>query len=146
MDFAVDLNRDDHAAATALLLGVTSWNQPPGRKYLTGEVTDEARRYFKGCARAFFIKMEPGTHVYRHRDPREVVDNFDTDHIVVSTNDQSFICWEDPRTKEACQVHLKLGHRYRILDRGVLHWAVNNGDTDRVHLLIEYPISSRRRA
>ena len=37
------------------------------------------------------------------------------------------------------EVHLEHGKRYRIVDRGVMHWAVNDGDTDRIHLLIEYP-------
>jgi hypothetical protein len=137
MDFAIDLHRDDYAAALRVLARVSQWNKPPGRNYWTGEA-DLDNPLLDGAARAFFIKMEPHTDVYRHRDPREVWENFNTDHIVVSTNDQSFICWED-HLGIAHRQHLDLGKRYRIVDRGLLHWAVNDGDTDRIHLLIEYP-------
>lgn len=135
--FAVEIPGDVHAAVLEVLSQVKDWHRPPGRKYQTAEATFIDHPLLDGCARAFFIKMQPGERVHRHRDPREVVDRFDTDHIVVSTNDQSFLCWKD-ESGEHTQ-HLELGKRYRILDRGLLHWAVNEGATDRVHLLIEYP-------
>lgn len=134
--FAVELPGDDHAAALRILENTTEWHRPPGRQYDTAEVSDLSHPFLAGASRAFFIKMQPGTHVYRHRDPKEVTEHFDTDHIVVTTNDKSFICWQ---SKGDRKVHLDLGKRYRILDRGVLHWAVNDGETDRVHMLIEYP-------
>lgn len=137
MEFAIELPGDDHAAALSVLSQVTEWNQPPGRQYLTGEATQIDHPLLHGCARAFFIKMGPGARVHRHRDPDEVTKHFDTDHVVVSTNDRAFICWDDESGEGL--VHLELGKRYRIIDRGVLHWAVNDGDTDRIHLLIEYP-------
>jgi hypothetical protein len=137
MEFAKDLCRDDHAAASELLSKVTEWNQPPSRLYWTAEATGLDSALLEGCSRAFFIKMQPGTNVYRHRDPESVVKHFDTDHVVVSTNDQSFICWMEDGIEHS--QHLEHGKRYRIRDRGLLHWAVNHGDTDRVHLLIQYP-------
>jgi len=135
--FAIELPGDDHAAALQVLAQVTKWHCPPGRTYHTAEATRIDHPLLSGCARAFFIKMTPGAQVHRHRDPPGVVDFYDTDHIVVSTNDHAFICWDDEGTDRS--VHLELGKRYRIVDRGVLHWAINNGDTDRIHLLIEYP-------
>lgn len=133
--FAIELPADDHAAALEVLAQMTVWNRPPGRTYQTAEATGVKHPLLAGCARAFFIKMTPGAQVHRHQDPPEVINYFDTDHIVVSTNDKAFICWEDNGVKSQ---HLELGKRYRIRDRGLLHWAVNDGDTDRVHLLIEY--------
>ena len=138
MSFAVELSNGDHTAALQVFEQMTQWNQPPGREYQTAEATGIDHPLLVGCARAFFIKMTPGAHVHRHRDPPGVVDCFNTDHIVISTNDRALICWEDEDGLSQ-SVHLGLGKRYRIIDRGVLHWAVNNGDTDRVHLLIEYP-------
>jgi hypothetical protein len=137
MDFAIELPADDHAAALQVLSQIAEWHCPPGRKYQTAEATRLDHPLLAGCARAFFIKMTPGSCVHRHRDPPGVVDFYDTDHIVVSTNNRAFICWEDAGRERS--VHLDLGKRYRIVDRGVLHWAVNEGDTDRIHLLIEYP-------
>lgn len=139
--FAVEIQGDDHAAALDVLSRVKIWNRPPGRHYETAEATHIDHPLLHGCARAFFIRMAPGEQVYRHRDPPEVVNNFDTDHIVVSTNDRAFLCWETDSGTES--MHLTLGKRYRITDRGLMHWAVNDGDTDRIHLLIEYP--KRRR-
>ncbi len=137
MKFAVELPVDDHAAALEVLSQIKEWHCPPGRLYHTAEATRIQHSLLKGCARAFFIKMTPGSQVHRHRDPPGVVDFYVTDHIVVSTNDRAFICWDDDGIDRS--VHLDLGKRYRIVDRGVLHWAVNDGDTDRIHLLIEYP-------
>lgn len=136
--FAVELPGDDHAAAVEVLGQVTHWHKPPGRQYHTAEATHIKHPLLKGSARAFFIKMEPGAQVYRHRDPPGVIDFFYTDHVVVSTNDRAFIWWDDGTERSQ---HLHLGKRYRIVDRGLLHWAVNDGDTDRIHLLIEYPIT-----
>lgn len=137
MDFAIELPADDHAAALEVLAQVPVWHCPPGRRYHTAEATHIAHPLLAGCGRAFFIKMVPGACVHRHRDPPGVVDFYDTDHIVLTTNERAFICWEDESGERS--VHLALGKRYRIVDRGLLHWAVNNGDTDRIHLLIEYP-------
>lgn len=134
--FAYELPADDHQAALEIFAQMSRWNRPPGRAYQTAEATHVEHPLLKGCARAFFIKMAPGEWVHRHRDPPGVIDHFDTDHIVVSTNDKALICWEENGYRTQ---HLELGKRYRIRDRGVLHWAVNDGNTDRVHLLIEYP-------
>lgn len=136
-EFAIEIPLRDLEVAYEELDHVRGWHQPPGRQYHTAEAS--GARF--GAARAFFIKMEPYTAVYRHRDPPGVVDFYDTDHLVLATNPRAFICWDENGEH---RVHLELGKRYRILDRGVLHWAVNEGDTDRIHLLIEYPKDRRR--
>jgi hypothetical protein len=134
-EFAIEIGVEGRGRE---LLGmVTQWHQPPGRQYLTAEATKIEHPLLKGSERAFFIKMRPGSRVHRHRDPPGVVDWYDTDHVVVETNDKAFLCWADDEGEH--RTHLGLGKRYRITDRGVMHWAENNGDTDRIHLLIEYP-------
>lgn len=135
--FAFEIPGDDHESAIEVLSQVRAWNRPPGRQYETAEATFIPHPLLKGCARAFFIRMAPGERVHKHRDPPEVVDNFDTDHIVVTTNPQAYLCWETDSGPES--MHLTLGKRYRITDRGLMHWAVNEGESDRIHLLIEYP-------
>lgn len=136
MDFAVELPGDDHGAALEVLRHIIGWHRPLGRQYQTAEASFVKHPLLEGANRAFFIKMEPGAHVHRHRDPPEVVDFYDTDHIVVTTHTRAYIAWEDQGEH---RMHLKLGKRYRIVDRGVLHWAANEGNCDRIHLLIEYP-------
>lgn len=142
MDFAIDLNRDDRAAAAELLSGVT-WNQPQGRSYFIAPLRAD-HPLLQGYRRAFYVRVPPGGGVHRHTD--EAAKISDTDHIVIATNDRAYIGWIDPDTGMEREVHLALGHRYRVIDRGVVHWSMNNGDTDRVHLLIEYPKDFSRAA
>lgn len=139
--FGVELPDNDHAAALEVLAQITEWHTPPGRLYQTAEATGIDHPLLKGCARAFFIKIQPGASVHRHRDPFSVAVLHYTDHIVVATNDKASNWWMDSDGVERSQ-HLELGKRYSINDRGLLHWATNDGETDRIHLLIEYPIPS----
>lgn len=136
MDFAVDLNRDDHAAALELLGRAAPWSQPAGRDYFVAPVRADDHPLLSGYRRAFFVKIEPGGHVHRHTDAAAEV--FETDHIVVATNKRALAWWISPQSGAERSAHLMLGHRYRV-NRGFEHWAENNGGTDRVHLLIEYP-------
>lgn len=109
----------------ALLKGA-SWRRPHGRNYETADVT----AHLKGCARAVFLKIPPGGNVHKHVD----VGDCKTDHIVISTNKGCRNYW----TKDGEQwAHMKAGFRYSV-DRTLEHWAVNEGKTDRVHLLVEY--------
>lgn len=140
MEFARDLERDDYASALELLACVASWKQPAGRAYFVAPVRADDHPLLRGYRRAFFIRVPPGGNVHRHTDD-SASSVFDTDHIVVETNDLAIIGWCDPDSGTEREVHLTLGHRYRVVDRGVVHWAENRGDTDRTHLLIEYPRS-----
>ncbi len=134
--FAIDLGEADLNAALELLVSVHDWHQPSGRQYLTGSLDVGQHDLLKGASRAFFLKIEPGGHIHRHVDTASAVRV--TDLIVTSTNEACWTSWKDEAGEEH-SVHLELGHRYRMQDRGLEHWAVNFGDTDRAHLVIEYP-------
>lgn len=135
-EFAQEIPADDHAAAIEALLLVKEWSQPAGRAYFMGSLQPDAHPLLEGCRRAFFLKIPPGGHIHRHTDG-PAAHAFDTDLIVVETNEQSFVCWQDGDGEHRAQ--LELGKRYRVLGRDLPHWAFNYGDTDRAHLLIEYP-------
>ena len=136
MGFATELEgRDDHAAGKALLDRVTHWNQPQGRLYFMAPLRPNEHPLLGGCMRAYFLKVEPGGHIHRHTDTASTI--CETHLIVVETNDRCFVCWREPKGMERF-MHLALGKRYRMNDRGLVHWAINGGDTDRVHLVIDY--------
>lgn len=132
--FAVEIPRDDHAAAREVLARVREWHQPEGREYFVAPVRFE-HPLLEGCKRAFFLKVPPGGHIHRHRDKAHEV--CDTDLIVVETNEQSSVHWQSPDGEH--EARLELGKRYRMIARDLEHWSFNHGQTDRVHLLIEYP-------
>jgi aspartyl/asparaginyl beta-hydroxylase (cupin superfamily) len=108
------------------LLKELEWEAPPNR-YHTADVS----HLFPGYKRAFFLKLPPGTGIHRHVDCGDC----NTDHIVVQTNPQCLNWWiEDGEEKS---MHMEQGKRYTV-DRTCVHWAENNGPTDRIHLLLEY--------
>ena len=76
---------------------------------------------------AFFLRIPPGGMVHKHIDVDHI---WNTYHIPVQTNDEcvSFM--------EGRPFHLQVGNIYSV-NRQVEHWSVNDGDTDRVHLLME---------
>ena len=102
------------------------WEAPVGR-YHTADVSHQ----FPNHKRAFFLKLPAGTGIHRHRDAGDV----QTDHIVVATNPQCLSWWEEDGAEKS--MHMELGHRYTV-ERTLLHWAHNGGETDRIHLLLEY--------
>lgn len=119
--FAVEVPNKDFVPAPE-----GEWEAPPNRYH-----TLEASHLFPGYKRAFYLKLPPGTGIHRHVDAGDV----ETDHIVVQTNPQCLNWWvEDGEEKS---MHMEQGKRYKV-NRTCLHWAENNGDTDRVHLLLEY--------
>lgn len=75
---------------------------------------------------SFFLCIHPGGHVHRHRDS---VKPYQTYHVPVLTNERS-ICWSDDKPYV-----LEVGKIYHV-DRTLLHWSTNDGETDRVHLLL----------
>ncbi len=131
-ELAVDLKRDDRAAALELLLSVEEWDKPAGRGYLVAPVSGHP--LLAGCRRAYFLRVAPGCDIHPHTD--SAADVFDTDLIVVETNKQCRNYWQIENNTHS--MHLELGKRYRMVARHITHWAVNGGATDRVHLLIEY--------
>jgi aspartyl/asparaginyl beta-hydroxylase (cupin superfamily) len=100
----------------------------PGREYLTCEVTD----FWEPCSRAFFIKVPPHAQIHRHSD--EAIKGV-THHLVLETNPKCLNWWIEDGEERSC--HLETGGRY-IVQREPVHWATNDGETDRIHLLVEY--------
>lgn len=107
------------------------WHTPPGRKYLTSEVRD----FWEPCARAFFILVPPKGEIHRHSD--EAIRGI-THHLVLQTNPKCRNSWIEDGKERSC--HLKAGGRY-VVQRDPIHWASNEGETDRIHLLVEYSVS-----
>ena len=104
-----------------------TWKRPHGREYETADVTEKVR----GCIRAVLLKIPPGGSVHRHVDTGDCK----TDHIVLSSNDGCKNYWSNGNGEE--WIRMEPNHRYSV-DRTIEHWSVNEGTTDRVHLLVEY--------
>ena len=110
-----------------LMMHMLDWEIAQNRGYQTADVS----QLFPEYKRAFFLKLPPGTAMHRHVDCGDCA----TDHIVMQTNPKCLNFWCDENGEHS--VHMDEGCRYNV-DRTVLHWAENNGETDRVHLLVEY--------
>lgn len=104
------------------------WRPIPSRHYDTADITD----FWEDCERAFFIRIPPKGFIHRHRD--EAIKGA-THHLVLQTNHKALNWWQEDG--QDCCIHLKAGVRYAV-QRDPLHWATNDGDTDRIHLLVEY--------
>ncbi len=104
------------------------WREVTGRAYDTADVS-----FWEPCKRAFFIRMAPGGSIPRHHD---AFIPGTTHHLVVQSNHQCQNWWVDQAGAEQV-MRLSEGHRYQV-ERSPLHWAVNAGKTDRVHLLVEF--------
>lgn len=102
--------------------------EAPANRYHTLDVS----HLFPDYKRAFYLKLPAGTGIHRHVDAGDV----ETDHIVISTNPQCLNWWIDEDGNE-CSMHMEQGKRYRV-NRKLMHWSHNGGDTDRIHLLLEY--------
>lgn len=76
---------------------------------------------------AFFLRLKPHGKVHRHVDRGN---EWSTYHVVVQTNDDAVSFMSD------VPYNLREGEVYWA-DRKVPHWSVNEGDTDRIHLLCE---------
>jgi aspartyl/asparaginyl beta-hydroxylase (cupin superfamily) len=121
-----DLTAED-MARLADLAATAPWREVPGRKYDTADVV-----FWEPCQRAFFIRVPPKGEIHRHHD---AFIPGTTHHLVLHTNPAALNWWMEGRTEVA--MHLEQGKRYHV-DRTGLHWATNQGDTDRIHLLVEY--------
>ena len=82
-----------------------------------------------GFNRAFFLKIPAKGKVHRHTDTKRTENTY---HVPITTNDKCFSYTYNPDTK----THLKVGKLYSI-DRQIEHESVNNGDSDRIHLILE---------
>lgn len=80
--------------------------------------------------KVFFLKIPPGGRVHKHTDtPRPT----ETYHIPIQTNEKAVNYMFHPKRTA---YHLEVGKIYWV-DRNIEHESVNNGLTDRIHLLIE---------
>lgn len=87
---------------------------------------------FEVPVRAFLLRLQPGASIHPHID----ADDVETYHFVLQTNERARNCWRDESGEHS--MHMQQGKVYRV-NRKLEHWAVNDGDTDRVHLLVEFP-------
>jgi len=94
--------------------------------YVVIDIPELLERWEKWHA-SFFLRIPPGGMVHKHADAD---DPWQTFHIPVQTNNDciSYI--------EETPHHLEVGGIYHI-DRTLEHHSVNNGVTDRIHLLAE---------
>ena len=80
---------------------------------------------------AFFLRLEPGGKVHKHTDEDHP---WQTYHIVLLSNSDCISrIWQGTLQHD---FRLQPGGIYRI-DRTMPHESVNNGDTERIHLLME---------
>lgn len=80
-----------------------------------------------GAEQAFLLKIPPGGKIHRHTDET----GKRTIHIPIQTNPKAVIEIDGER------VHMAVGRYYEI-DRSIPHESRNDGDTDRIHLMLEY--------
>lgn len=102
-----------------------SWKAVAGRDYQTAFIAPP-----DGYKRAFYLKLPPRSQMHAHVDSDDCV----TEHVVIQTNEHCLNYWRDSEGDHS--QHMEQGKRY-LVDRSVLHWAINAGDTDRVHLILE---------
>jgi aspartyl/asparaginyl beta-hydroxylase (cupin superfamily) len=106
------------------LLKSAEWRHKKGvgTDYYVWDVTER----FPGKARAFFLRIAPGGMVHPHVDTCRTT----TTHHCVETNDRCVMVFG------GVEIRMQPGES-RIVDRTVQHWSRNDGDTDRIHLLVE---------
>ncbi len=79
-----------------------------------------------------FVKIEPGGYIHRHKDGNEAY--WHSYHLVLLTNDEAISFMYDEDGEHA--FNLEAGGIYQI-DRTCEHGSVNNGQSERLHLLME---------
>lgn len=118
---------EDQLQRFRALMETVGWKSAPNRAYQTADVTRE----IPGYARAFFLKLPPHSELHPHVDAGDCR----TDHIVLQTNLKALNWWIEGDEKRS--THMQAGFRFCV-NRTIRHWATNAGNTDRIHLLLEY--------
>jgi hypothetical protein len=80
-----------------------------------------------------FVQIDPGGYIHRHSDGNEAYWN--SYHVVLLSNDESISSIFDADGVEH-KFNLEVGSIY-FIDRICDHASVNNGDSERLHLLME---------
>lgn len=117
----------DEMLMLSVLAHEVRWKSYPDRAYRTAEVTE----FWEPCQRSFFVLLPPKCSITRHTDSVPGI----THHLVLQTNPGCLNWWMEDGQEKNC--HMEQGARY-IVQRDPVHWATNYGDTDRIHLLVEY--------
>jgi len=88
--------------------------------------------YKRGQApRIMLAKLPPNSEVKKHIDKSPSAQFPHKIHVPLKTNKDAFF-YVNGKT-----LNMKAGNVYEV-NNNELHWAVNNGNTDRVHLIFEY--------
>ena len=88
---------------------------------------------------ALLINLPAGEKIGSHIDVGENFDLSHRIHIPVITNDRCFFN-VDVETK-----NLKEGEMWEIDNNGKYHWVSNDGDTDRIHLLVDWKATKKEK-
>lgn len=110
------------------------WNE--GRDYHTWycsgleDIASEIGLLQPPYLQQFYLRIPPRGFVHRHVDRRKG----QTYHIPLTSNEESW-CYMHQNGATAGH-QLEVGGLYWI-DRSIEHSSVNNGDNDRIHVLIE---------
>lgn len=80
--------------------------------------------------RVMLAKMPANTKIQRHIDAAKAAVFPHKIHIPLQTNPTTYFCHDHQ------QYHFEVGKAYEV-NNNIYHWAENNGDTDRIHLIFE---------
>lgn len=98
----------------------------------TGYWNDILDTFKSPVTRTRFAYMAPGHSIKPHIDYNTTYSI--RVHIPIITNEQSFMC---VKTKDGIRkIHMPADGSVYFLNTGITHWAENNGDDGRIHLVI----------
>lgn len=81
---------------------------------------------------AILVKMPPHTKVERHKDEYEFFDKNNRMHVPIITNDKCIF------EVDGEEINMKIGEIWEINNFEKQHSVINNGDTERIHLIIDW--------
>ena len=99
--------------------------------HCTPQLGPAATSLFEKWKGAFMVRVPPGGKLLKHSDGPQTCKSY---HLPVASNDQAVSLFEVDG--EEIRLHLEVGTLYEY-DRATPHWAENNGETDRIHLVCE---------
>lgn len=82
-------------------------------------------------ARAMIVKLKPHGRILPHVDEGAYADASDRYHLPLATNDGAWLKSGDERK------HLPVGELWWF-DKHAIHEGANDGETDRVHLIVDF--------
>jgi len=86
--------------------------------------------------RIMFAKMPAGAKIKRHIDAAPAAKFPHKIHVPLFTNDEVFF-YVETSSRKTHKLHMVEGYGYEV-NNNTYHWAENNGDKDRIHLIFEY--------